>query len=55
MKPFQFGESYRTLLPVRASQPPCALLRLPKAHRSAVDRTDVRNVGALPKIPCRSS
>src|SRR5664279_3097487 len=43
------------LLPVRASKPPCALLRLPKAHRSAVDRIDVVRVGALPKIGCRSS
>src|SRR6516165_2876347 len=43
------------LLPVRASQPPWPLLRLPWAHTSAVDRIDVVSVGALPKIGCRSS
>src|SRR5450432_2688045 len=43
------------LLPVRASKPPCDLLRLPNAHTSAVDRIDVVKVVALPKIGCRSS
>src|SRR6516164_4496053 len=43
------------LLPVRASQPPWPLLRLPWAHTSAVDRIEVVSVGALPKIGCRSS
>src|SRR5450631_3769483 len=43
------------LLPVRASNPPAALFRLPCAHTSAVDRIEVVSVGALPKIGCRSS
>src|SRR5205085_5405765 len=43
------------LLPVRASNPPPALFRLPKAQTLAVDRIEVVSVGALPKIGCRSS
>src|ERR1700751_440703 len=42
------------LLPVRASQPPWPLLRLPWAQTSAVDRIEVVSVGALPKIGWRS-
>src|SRR5581483_1794413 len=43
------------LLPVRASQPPWPLFRLPWAHTSAVDRIEVVSVGALPKMGCKSS